>query len=76
MPDWTTVAHKTTYTIKSALARWEQVRRVNVVAGGQSQITGYFSKLRRQTTKHAGGGAEVSGDDQPSTDSAAAKGKS
>ena len=69
MPDWTTVTRKPTYTIKSALERWEKAKRVNAVDGGQSQITGYFSKLRRQTMKRAGG-AEVSGDDQPSTDSA------
>ena len=54
------------------VAKWEKAKRVNVVARGQSQITGYFSELRRrrQTTKRAGG-AEMSGDDQPSTGSAA-----
>ena len=57
------------YTSKATLAKWGKVKRVNRAAGGQSQITGYFSKLNRQGTKRPGS-AGVSGDEQPGSDSA------
>ena len=57
------------YTSKATLAKWGKVKRVNRAAGGQSQITGYVSKLNRQGTKRPGS-AGVSGDEQPGSDSA------